>query len=298
MIIKPKTIINMKKTLLTILASACLIFGVDAQINTPLPSPEGSVYSKVGLTDVTIEYYRPKVKGRTIFGSGDEALEKYGNIWRTGANSGSVLKINSPITIAGTQVEPGEYLIFTIPGENEWTFMLNSDKSIGGNVAAYKKETEVVRTTVKPTKLGRSIETLTFMISDISENNTSAAIEMIWSDVSIKVPFTVDFDEIVMKDIAAKTKVNPTNYVQAANYFYAMDKDLNQALEWMNMYLANENTKNQFWNIHLKAQILAKMGKKKEAIETAKKSIEIAKASPNGDFGYIKRNEDLIASLK
>ncbi len=296
--IKPKTIINMKKTLLTAIASAFIFFGVEAQISTPIPSPEGSVSSTVGLTDVTIDYYRPKMKGRQIFGSGEQYLEQYGSIWRTGANSGSKLTLSTDATIAGTNVKAGEYLIFTIPGENEWSFMLYSDPSIGGNVSAYDTEKEVLRATVKPTKLGRKIETLTFMISDISEDNTSANIEMMWSDVSVKVPMTVNFDEQVMSEIAAKTKVNPTNYVQAANYYYATGKDLNKALEWMNMYLANDNTKGQFWNIHLKAQILAKLGKNKEAIETAKKSIEIAKANEGGDFGYVKRNEDLIASLK
>lgn len=288
----------MKKTLLTAIASAFIFFGAEAQISTPIPSPEGSVSSTVGLTDVTIEYYRPKMKGRQIFGSGDGYLEQYGSIWRTGANSGSKLILSTDAKIAGTDVKAGEYLIFTIPGENEWSFMLYSDLSIGGNVSAYDEANEVLRATVKPTKLGRQIEVLTFMISDISEDNTSANIEMMWSDVSIKVPMTVDFDAQVMNEIAAKTKVNPMNYVQAANYYYSTGKDLNKALEWMNLYLASDNTKGQFWNIHLKAQILAKLGKKKEAIETAKKSIEIAKANEGGDFGYVKRNEDLIASLK
>ncbi|MTI19937.1 DUF2911 domain-containing protein [Fulvivirga sp. RKSG066] len=275
-----------------------MFFGAQAQIVTPQPSPSGSVSSKVGLTDVTVDYYRPKVKGRQIFGAGDDYLQPYGQTWRTGANQGSVLTLSTDAMIAGKEVKAGEYLIFTVPGENEWSFMLYSDLSIGGNVAAYKKENEVLSTTVKPTKLGRSIETLTFLISDISEDNTSANIEMMWDDVSIKVPMKVNFDQQVMADISAKTKVNPANYVQAANYYYATGKDMEQALEWINMYLANENTKNQFWNIHLKAQILAKMGKKKEAIETAKRSIEVAKANEGGDFGYVKRNEELIASLK
>jgi len=288
----------MKKTLLTAIASAFLFFGAEAQISMPIPSSEGSVSSKVGLTDVTIDYYRPKLKGRKIFGTGDGYLEQYGEIWRTGANSGSKLTLSTDVKIAGQDVKAGEYLIFTVPGKDEWSFMLYSDLSIGGNVAAYKEENQVLKATVKSTTLGRKIETLTFMISDISEDNTSANIEFMWDNVSVKVPLTVDFDEEVMNEIATKTKVNPVNYVQAANYYYATGKDMEQALKWMNMYLANDQTKNQFWNIHLKAQILAKMGKKKEAIETAKKSIEIAKANDGGDFGYVKRNEDLIASLK
>ena len=288
----------MKKSILTVLASFFFIAGAMSQISTPQASPAGSVYSKVGLTDVTIDYFRPKVKGRKIFGEGKDYLQPYGETWRSGANSGSKLTLSTDVQIAGTKVPAGEYLIFTVPGKDEWKFMLYSDLSIGGNVSAYDTKNEVVSATVKPTKLGQKVETLTFNIADISEDNTSANIQLAWDDVSIKIPMKVEFDEVVMKEIAAKTKVNPTNYIVAANYYYNTGKDLNQALEWVNMYLAEGDNSKQFWNVHLKAQILAKMGKKKEAIETAKKSIEAAKASPQGDFGYVKRNEDLIASLK
>lgn len=269
-----------------------------AQINTPVASPPGSVYSKVGLTDVNIDYFRPKMKGRKIFGSGDQYLEQYGNIWRTGANSGSKVTFSSDVMVAGQQVPAGEYLIFTVPGENMWDFMLYKDLSIGGNVTAYNKENEVMRTTIKPTKLSSPVETLTFQISDISEDNTMANIHFTWSDVSLKVPIVVDFDQMVMDEIAAKTKVNPNAYAQAARYYYDNGKDLEQALEWIDMYLAEEGNQKHFWNVHLKAQILAELGRKKEAIETAKKSIEIAKANEGGDFGYVKRNEMLIEKLK
>lgn len=288
----------MKKTLLTLFASLCFIVGAMAQIEVPQPSPAGSVYSKVGLTDVTIDYYRPKVKGRKIFGAGDEFLVKHGELWRTGANSGSKLTLSTDAEIAGTKVTAGEYLIFTIPNKDKWEFILYSDVKIGGNTSAYKKENEVVKTSVAPVQLGRKIENLTFNISDISEDNTSANIELAWDNVAIQVPIKVNFDETVMEAIAKNTRVNPSNYVAAANYYYTTGKDLNKALEWINMYLAEGENSKQFWNVHLKAQILAKMGKKKEAIETAQKSIELAKNYEAGDFGYIKRNEDLIAKLK
>jgi len=99
-----------------------------------------------------------------------------------------------------------------------------------------------------------------------------------------------------MESIEANTIVNPRNYLTAANYYYTTDRDMEQALEWINIYLESNPT--QFWNIHLKAQILAKKGDKKAAIETAEKSLQMAKDFPQGDFGYIKRNEDLIAGLK
>jgi tetratricopeptide (TPR) repeat protein len=289
----------MKKRITNLTALCLLIaFGSTAQIQLPAPSPAGSVFSKVGLTDVTIEYSRPKVKGRKIFGEGSDYLQPYGQLWRAGANAGSKLILSTGANIGGTDVEAGEYLIFATPGADSWNVSLYSDISLGGNVGAYDKEKEVMNADVTPTKLSTPIETLTFNITDISEDNTTANIELAWADVSVKVPVKVEFDETVMKDIAAKTKVDPRNYVGAANYYFNAGKDLDQALEWMNMYLAVGDNSAQFWNVHTKAQILAKMGKTKEAIATAKESMEKAKNNEQGDFGYVKRNEDLIASLK
>lgn len=288
----------MKKTLLAAALLICISWAANAQITIPQPSPEGSVYSKVGLTDVTIDYFRPKVKGRKIFGEGSDYLQPYGQLWRAGANSGSKLTVSTDVEIAGTNVEAGEYLILATPGKDTWEFKLYSDVSLGGNVASFEKEKEVLSANVKTMKLSPQVETLTFQITDISEDNTTANIELAWADVSIKVPMKVSFDDVVMQEIAEKTQVNPGNYLAAANYYHSADKDLDQALKWIDMYLTVGENSKQFWNLHLKAQILAKMGQKKEAIAVAEKSKELAANFPRGDFGYIKRNDDLIASLK
>lgn len=285
---------------ITNLIALCVLvsYGATAQINTPAPSPAGSVSSTVGLTDITIDYSRPKKKGRMIFGTGDQYLEQYGNIWRTGANTGSKLTLSTDVKIGGQDVKAGEYLIFTKPGASEWRFMLYSDISLGGNVAGYDVANEVINVAVKPMTLSTPVETLTFNISDISEDNTTANIHFAWDNASFKVPVTVDYDAIVMAEIEAKTQVNPQNYIAAANYYFNSGKDMKKALEWMNKYLAIGENASQFWNVHTKAQIQAKMGMKKEAMATANDSLTKAKASERGDFGYIKRNEDLIASLK
>lgn len=286
----------MRKLLLSPVALLCFLT-VSAQIQTPQASPAGTVSSTVGLTEVEINYFRPKVKGRQIFGAGDDFLVKYGQLWRTGANAGTKISFSTDVMIAGTKVEAGEYMILTTPNEKSWEFVLYGDPSIGGNMSRFKDEDVVAKTTVNAEKLAGSVETLTFNISDISEDNSTANIHMAWADASIKVPMEVQFDETVMKEIAAKTKVNPVNYVQAASYYFNAGKDLNQALEWVNLYLGEGENAKQFWNVHLKAQILAKLGKNKEAIAAANDSIEKAKANPGGDFGYIKRNEDLLASI-
>ena len=274
---------------------ATMYAGANAQITTPAASPAGSMFSKVGLTDITIDYFRPKVKGRKIFGEGDDYLLPFGQLWRSGANSGTIINISTDIKVEGQDLPAGEYMLLTIPGKDSWTVIFYKDKSIGGTMSDHKDEDNQLKVTVKPTKLTEAVETLTFNISDISEDNTTASIELAWENTSVKVGITVSFDEDVMEQIKKNTVVNDRNFVIAADYYLTNGKDLEQALKWMNMYL--DNHPKEFWNIHTKAQILAKMGKKKKAKATANQSLELAKASERGDFGYIKRNEDLLKTI-
>ncbi|MEP1033732.1 DUF2911 domain-containing protein [Ekhidna sp.] len=284
---------------ITNLIALCVLvtFGATAQINTPQPSPAGSVSSTVGLTEISIDYFRPGKKGREIFGDGDKYLQPFGQIWRTGANAGTIITFSTDVKIAGQDLKAGKYQIVSIPGSDEWQVMFHTEM-IGGNMGNYKEENVAAKATVKTMKLSNSVERMTFQISDISADNTSANIHFAWDNMSFKVPVSVDFHASVMSDITAKTQVNPQNYVAAANYYLNSGENLEQALEWMNKYLSMGENSGQFWHVHTKAQILAKMGNKKEAIETAKDSMEKAKNFAQGDFGYIKRNEDLIASLK
>jgi hypothetical protein len=266
-----------------------------AQINMPAPSSAGKVYAKVGLTDVDINYSRPKMKGRMIYGEGGDYLVPFGKIWRTGANSGTTINIDKDLSVEGKDLPAGEYMILTIPGKDAWSVIFYKDKSIGGNMANHKEEDEQLRVSVKPTMLAEAVQTMTFNISDISEDNTTAAIELAWENTSVKVAISTNFEEEIMADIAKKTKVNPNNYAAAANYYFNTDKDLDQAIEWMGF--AIEANPDAFWNIHTKAQMQAKNGDKKGAIATCEVSLAKAKAA-DSDFGYIKLNEELIAELK
>lgn len=270
---------------------------VQAQIRIPSPSSAGSVSSVIGLTDVKIDYSRPKMKGRKIFGEGAEYLTPYGQIWRTGANNGSVISFSDDVKVEGHDVPKGEYLIFTWPGATEWTVSLYKDLSLGGNTGGYDESKEQVRFKVKPTQLAEKIETMTFDIADISEDNTSGNVQLSWENTSVKFKVTADFDKKVMESIEANTKVNPSNLITAAHYYYDTKRDLKQALAWVNEYLAIPANSKQFWQISFKAQIQKALGDKAGALATAKQSLELAKAA-DGDFGYIKINEDLIKSLK
>lgn len=292
----------MKKTKLTQLSLAIALFAmsftVSAQIDTPAPSPAGSATTKVGLTNIEINYSRPQMKGRKIFGEGDDFLVPFGQRWRAGANSGTVVKFSDDVKVEGKDLKAGEYLLFAIPGKDEWTVSFYSDLSLGGNVGGYDDAKEVLKVTSKATKLTEAVSTLTYGISDISEDSKTANIQLSWENTAVNIGVEVSFDDVIMKAIAENTKVNVGNYLAAARYYYNSGKDLDQAVKWMDMYLADGDNSGQFWNVHLKAQILAKKGDKKAAIAAAKDSLEKAKNFERGDFGYIKRNEDLIASLK
>jgi len=120
---------------------------------------------------------------------------------------------------------------------------------------------------------------------------------MAWENTSVKFSIVADYDARVMKAISENTKVNPGNLMTAARYYYDTDRDLKQALKWVDEYMATGKNSEQFWNVHFRAQLLKKMGDKAGALATANKSLDMAKKATN-DFGYIKLNEDLIKTLK
>jgi hypothetical protein len=283
----------MKKSLLIVaIALMCLV--AEAQVQTPAPSPAGSVSSTVGLTDVKIEYSRPRVKGRKVFGEKD-VMHPYGTIWRTGANSGTKITFSDDVKVEGIAVPKGEYLIFTWPGATEWTVSLYKDVKLGGNTDGYDKTQDAANFKVKSEKLANKVETFTISIDDIAEDNKSAKVTLAWENTAVKFGIVVDYDAKVMKSIEANTKVSPGNYANAAVYYAENGKDLNQALTWINEAIkANPKA---FWWVHQKAKIQAKMGDAKGARETATASMTIAKESGN-DFGYIKLNEDLMKTIK
>jgi len=282
----------MKKTLL-IVAMALMFMISEAQIQTPAASPAGSVSSTIGLTDVKIEYFRPRLKGRKIFGEKD-VMYPHGTIWRTGANNGTKISFSDNVKVENIDVPKGEYLIFTWPGANEWTVSLYKDLSIGGNTGAYDASKEAAKFKVKTKKLAEKVETFTISIDDIAADNKTGKVTLAWENTAVPFTVTVDYDERVMKSIEANTKVNPGNYFQAASYYLETGRDLKKALEWVNIAL--ESNPKAFWMLHQKAKIQKALGDKKGAIETANASLNSAKQANNQDYQTM--NQELINSLK
>lgn len=272
------------------IAVALLCFiDTNAQIKTPQPSPFAEVEQAIGLNKVKVSYSRPGVKGRVIFGG----LVEYGKLWRTGANQATTLKTNGDITVAGKPLKKGKYSIFTIPGETEWTVIVNSDPT--ASTSRYAEDKDVIRFTVKPAKTGMKIESFTMMFSNITDN--TADWQMLWENTMISIPIKTDVDKAVMAKIES-VMAGPTSgdFYVAAKYYYNNDKDIKKALEWINKAVELDGEKQKFWVVHWQALILAKSGDKKAAITAAEKSKALAlKAEYEA---YVKKNDELIKSLK
>ena len=148
----------MKRKTIKLLTIA-LLFGfmaiqAEAQISTPRPSPMTKVEQEFGLGKITLDYSRPSVKGRTIFGE----LVPYDAIWRTGANLATKITFSDDVKVEGKAVPAGTYALYSIPGKSSWTVMLYKDLRLGGNTAGYDEANELVRFTVEPQELPFSVE--------------------------------------------------------------------------------------------------------------------------------------------
>jgi hypothetical protein len=263
---------------------------VAQQIQMPQASPAASISQKIGLTDVNIEYSRPSMKGRKIFGE----LVPYGEVWRTGANAATIITFKTKVKIEGNEVPEGSYALYSIPGKSEWTMILSSNTKLWGAVG-YDSSDDVLRFKVKPGKTGQKYETMEINFVDISDTGTSVAIK--WENTRVKFRIETEVDSIVMQQIKElvidQEPQNPGLYYQAANYYFTNSKDMQKAYEWI---IKSVNDDPKYWTMHLKAKIELALGMKKEAIDSATKSMEMAREAKN--FDYVGLNERLIKSIK
>jgi len=267
-----------------------------AQIATPQPSPKATIMQRVGLTDVTITYSRPSAKGRTIFGA-DNSVVPAGKRWRTGANATTSIKFSDDVTVEGKKVPAGEYGLYTIPGANEWTIVLNKSLKQGADVDGFKDEQDVARFTVKPYRLASKVETFTISFADLTP--ATAMVDLLWENTGVMFKVLSDVDGKVMAQIDQMVVKNPNPSQQdlatAAVYYYDNNKDLKQALAWMQKANA---TQPKFWNVNTEAKIRLKMKDYKGAIAAAEKSKKLALESLPPNAEYAKMNEELIAEAK
>ena len=278
-------------------AAAVFVSGsraADEKIEFPSASQHAVVKQRVGLTDIEVDYSRPNKNDRVIFGG----LVPYDKPWRTGANQPTRIKTSAPVKFADKEVPAGEYVLYSIPGANEWKLILSKNLNAQA-LTDHKPEDEVARVSAKPAlALAAPAETFTIGFEDLRAN--SATFYLLWDKTRVEVKLTTNDVEKVMQGIDSAVKSGKDQdagfYYSAASFYLDQNKDLPQALKWVDQAI-EKNPKAYFMQAK-KAQILAKMGNKKEAIAAAEKSIEILKASPNPDESAIGANKALIDSLR
>jgi len=259
----------------------------NAQIKTPQPSPSAKMEQVVGLTNVTLEYSRPAMRGRTIFGD----LVPYGEVWRTGANANTKITFDDNVTIAGQELKKGTYAVYTIPNEKSWDVIFYSDSNNWGTPQKWDETKVAAKTTVEVYEMPMKIETFTMTFDDLATG--SAVLGILWENVYVGVKFEVPTDAITTKNIeSVMAGPSGNDYFQAATYYHTEKKDLKQALAWMQKATAGENP--PFWYLRRMSLIQADLGDKKGAIATAQKSLAAAENAKNAD--YVKMNKESIAA--
>ena len=275
----------MIKKLFMLLAVVGITSTINAQIKTPQPSPAAKMEQVVGLTDVTVEYSRPGMKGRTIFGD----LVPYGEVWRTGANANTKITFSDDVIIGGKELKKGTYALYTIPNATSWDVIFYSDATNWGNPAKWDESKVALKTNVPVVPMSNKIESFTLTFDNVS--NDAAVLGIVWENTYVGVKFEVPTDKTTLKSIeTAMAGPTKNDYFQAATYYHTTGKDLKQALEWMKKATAGEDP--AFWYLRRMSLIQADLGDKAGAIATAKKSLAAAEKAGNAD--YVKMNKESI----
>ncbi len=279
----------MKKFILLASFAACLSLGsVMAQnIPFPQPSPTTTISQNFATSKIEINYSRPSAKGRKVFGE----VVSFGKFWRTGANSATTINFGEDVKINGVDVKAGKYGLITFPGEKEWTVVITKDLTVNSE-DAYKQENDAARFTVKSEKLNDYCETFTIELNNM--RNDAADLILKWENTSVRVKIMSFYDDRITKQITEVMGKDTRPYYGSANYYYENNKDLNQALIWVNK--AVEAYPGAYWVLLLKAKIQKGLKDYNGAIETSNKSMALAKEG--NDEAYQKSNERLQAEIK
>ena len=261
------------------------------KITTPQPSPKATVEQRVGLTDISIEYSRPGVRGRTIFGD----LVPFGKTWRTGANSNTKVTFSSDVSIDGQTLKAGSYGLYTVPNENSWEIMFYAESDNSGVPRDWDNTKVVAKTSVEVYSMPMNVETFTITFDDVS--GTSAVIGLLWEKTYVGIKLEVPTDKLVSETIDAVMAASPEagDYYNAAIYYRQQDLDIKKANEWMEKAMSLTE-KPAFWQLRQQSLIYAKMGDTEKAIAVAEKSLELSKAA--GNEAYVKMNTQSLAEWK
>lgn len=256
-------------TIAAVIAFATLVRAQSLVLDLPRDSQHAQVTQRIGITDVTINYHRPLVKGRKVFGG----LEPYGKPWRAGANENTTIKFTDPVSVEGQPLAAGTYGLHMIPGENEWTVIFSKVSTAWGSFSYDQKE-DALRVTVKP-QASELHEALTYDFDDPKPN--AATIVMRWDKVA--VPFKVEVDthgiveESLHKQLRGIGQYTWEGWDEAAEYLLAEKVDLDEALRYADRSIRVEE---RFENLISKANILDALNRKDDASLARNKALEMA----------------------
>ena len=274
------------KKLLIALAIIIAPFAVEAQIKTPQASPKAYIKQTVGLTDVEVTYSRPGARGRAVFGN----LVPFGKLWRTGANENTIINFSDDVVIDGKTLKKGKYAIYTIPKIESWEVIFYLSTDNWGLPENWNDAYVALRTTVKEDALPTPLETFTIGINGLDPN--FGYLDMAWENSHVALKFEVPTAKIATASIEkALSGPSANDYFAAATYLFQSNGNIETARTYIDKSLDMSNEK-PYFILRLKAQIQAKQGDKKGAVETAKASLAAAEAANNQD--YVKLNKDSI----
>ena len=274
---------------LFLIAFSVLTFQIsNAQVETPQPSPASTLEQKVGLTDVTVEYSRPGVKGRKIFGD----LVPYGKLWRTGANKNTIVTFSDDIKIDGKELKAGSYSVFSKPGATSWDIYFYNDTNNWGTPRNWDDTKVALTTNVKVQDLPFNVETFMVLITNITNNGGS--LELVWEKTFVEIPFTVPTNKKAVASIEKTLSgASAGDYFSSARYFLEEGQDISKAKMWIDKAVTMTSDNPRFWYLRLQSLVYAKSGDTKGAIKIAKESMALAEKANNAD--YVKMNKESIA---
>ena len=278
----------MKKLLICAIAMMALTATNTYAQLTPQPSSTQSIVQDFGLGKISLTYSRPDVRGRKIFGG----MEPYGTVWRTGANSATVIKFTDEVSMEGNKIPAGEYGLFSVPGENEWTIILSKQPKQWG-AYMYKEADDFVRFKVKTEHLKALTETMTLAFTNVT--TTTCDLQMMWEHSGFTVHMTTDIDAKVMARIDSAMNTDKKPYYEALIYYYNNNKDMDKALTWATELEKDKNFPPfvpKLW----KARILLRKGDKAAAITTAQEGVKMATDMKTNE--YVRLNNEVIAQAK
>ncbi|MHA4742223.1 DUF2911 domain-containing protein [Dyadobacter sp. MSC1_007] len=282
----------MKKYLLSISVAALLATQSIAQ-RVPQPSPAAAVMQTVGVTDFTVKYSRPFIKGRKVFAD-NSALAPYSQLWRTGANQATTFEASTEFTFGGKKVPAGKYALFTIPSGAAWTVILN--KNYEGGTESYKETEDVARAMVVPTS-NQYNEAFKIEIEPVTDS--TAMLNLAWSSVNVPVPIALSTESLTLTALNKAVAEKPEDVAtlqSTAGYLLSKGKDLQVALSLADKAIGLKESFGALWT---KAQILNKLGKTAEAIPVAQKALTVGAAAPDGAYNFYKPQvEKAIADMQ